>query len=766
MNNLYLSSGTAIDIVENFAYALVGTSRIKSFAANLPDGMDGMFAYTATPDYDDGINFCVIGGTGIGSYGPGYYRLGSSVIASSLQVYRNGVQDPVARSLEFVAQTANLKTVSTRTQLTIKDPGTINVCDPPFNADPTGVADSTVAIQAAITACAAGGCVFIPFGTFKITDLQLASVTNISIRGAGRGSLLQMTADGAVDDLDHFGLHLTGTCSGIEICQLRITGLGTDTSRQTGIGSATGAVVSNWHTHHVEVDNVVTGISYNAYLVGLVDVGSIDHCYVHDIIGGVSGSGYGIHCPGATNVNIVDNTVQRCGRHSIYHGWTAPGTYSGNTIARNKILQHRAADYDGGYRCALAVSRSFGVDVQGNWFLNGYDGAIEISHDSTGFDCGDIFVHDNVFAGRQNDVGYIRVGEEAIPGTYLTRNVYIQRNQFFLDSATFDSVPVSLLNGTGIHITDNKIRRTLSNSASPRTLVNIGDARYGTTAAHCGDIECKRNHFEFSGSDTAQTIAVGIDGPPLLAQTPFALDSNRHIGVATQLLMTAPMVNTRQGQKTPETIFGSDLGLWCRSDVGGIASWTDRSVNVNHLIQASAGAQPSIVAATTPNRLQRAFRFGTGLDRFMGTANSVSSAQPVSVLMALKLIGNAHGQYYFSGTAGADNCAMYRSGSTNSLKLLSPSAGPVLAIGSVDRWSVVVAQFDGATSSLGADYGTPDTSGNTGANVMGTFWVGGNSTGYCANMDVSEVVVVKRLLTAAEIQDMLELMYGYAWGGS
>jgi len=47
----------------------------------------------------------------------------------------------------------------------------VNVLDAPYNADPTGVADSTAAIQAAITAVEAGtgGIVFLPRGTYKLT---------------------------------------------------------------------------------------------------------------------------------------------------------------------------------------------------------------------------------------------------------------------------------------------------------------------------------------------------------------------------------------------------------------------------------------------------------------------------------------------------------------------------------------------------------------------------------------------------------------------
>ena len=53
-------------------------------------------------------------------------------------------------------------------------------------ADPTGVNDSSVAIQTAINNCPSGGVVLIPAGTFKISVATLQMKGNITVRGAGR----------------------------------------------------------------------------------------------------------------------------------------------------------------------------------------------------------------------------------------------------------------------------------------------------------------------------------------------------------------------------------------------------------------------------------------------------------------------------------------------------------------------------------------------------------------------------------------------------
>ena len=57
---------------------------------------------------------------------------------------------------------------------------------PVVGADPTGVADSSVAIQAAVDACPSGGVVLIPAGTFKIAVAAIQMKANITVRGAGR----------------------------------------------------------------------------------------------------------------------------------------------------------------------------------------------------------------------------------------------------------------------------------------------------------------------------------------------------------------------------------------------------------------------------------------------------------------------------------------------------------------------------------------------------------------------------------------------------
>src|SRR5262249_28510882 len=71
-----------------------------------------------------------------------------------------------------------------------------NVTQPPYNADKTGAADATTAIQSAINAAqaAGGGVVFLPAGLYSISPqgannyaLQI-NAANVVLRGAGTNS--------------------------------------------------------------------------------------------------------------------------------------------------------------------------------------------------------------------------------------------------------------------------------------------------------------------------------------------------------------------------------------------------------------------------------------------------------------------------------------------------------------------------------------------------------------------------------------------------
>lgn len=110
------------------------------------------------------------------------------------------------------------------------DSGAVNVLQ--YNADPTGVADSTAAIQAAINAVGSNGAIYIPDGTYKITDtITIAQGTSVSIYGQSRtGTILQSGL--SANDASKYMFHYQGDdavtanlCQNVTISTLTLNAL-------------------------------------------------------------------------------------------------------------------------------------------------------------------------------------------------------------------------------------------------------------------------------------------------------------------------------------------------------------------------------------------------------------------------------------------------------------------------------------------------------------------------------------------------------------
>lgn len=104
-------------------------------------------------------------------------------------------------------------------------PLAVNVCDRPYLADPTGVADSTAAFAAAI---AAGPLVYIPPGTYKISSVALANGTRIV--GAGQSAVTIQQSAAAQSPFTVTTSSGTGNWQGLEISKLTIKGAATPTA--------------------------------------------------------------------------------------------------------------------------------------------------------------------------------------------------------------------------------------------------------------------------------------------------------------------------------------------------------------------------------------------------------------------------------------------------------------------------------------------------------------------------------------------------------
>ena len=93
-----------------------------------------------------------------------------------------------------------------------------------FGADPTGVADSTTAIQNALDALpAGGGCVYLPSGTYMVTSTLTYTGLYGYIRGDGRWAT-QISYTGSGDCLRIYYADTTGVITGGGVLDLTIDG--------------------------------------------------------------------------------------------------------------------------------------------------------------------------------------------------------------------------------------------------------------------------------------------------------------------------------------------------------------------------------------------------------------------------------------------------------------------------------------------------------------------------------------------------------------
>lgn len=114
----------------------------------------------------------------------------------------------------------------TKATYSMIDGAPINVLD--YGADPTGVADSSTAIQNAINACGNNGSVFIPDGTYKAENIYI-DFDNIQIDCRG---VFDMT--GKSNPLFILGQQANGSASAAARININIRGLATTGDRTSG----------------------------------------------------------------------------------------------------------------------------------------------------------------------------------------------------------------------------------------------------------------------------------------------------------------------------------------------------------------------------------------------------------------------------------------------------------------------------------------------------------------------------------------------------
>lgn len=375
----------------------------------------------------------------------------------------------------------------------------VNVLD--YGADPTGVADSTAAIQAAINALTTGQTLVFE-GNFRLTDeLTITNKTRVRLTGNGR-----IFFDGAPSSAYIF--LLVGTVADIEIDHLTLVGDGDGTFTQGAIGCNSGQTISNTRFHDLKISDINVGISHNANLSGSWANGWCYNNSLKNILGTVSGSGYGIQAARAYNLHIYGNTVDNASRHSIYIG---RGSDLACLIDNNIIINHRKDVFDATPRCAIDVGRTSGVTISNNTFVDCYDGQIYAAQDtSTGDSCYDILISGNKFGAPQNAVPPIWIGEQLTPTTDKVYSIDIIGNTFDIDYTQAAIEPIRILNGTQITAKNNRMYVYNVTTTLPR-FVTVGVTTYLSSDSQIADIDISNNTaFSDSSSVVAGSVLLYI----------------------------------------------------------------------------------------------------------------------------------------------------------------------------------------------------------------------------------------------------------------
>ncbi len=354
-----------------------------------------------------------------------------------------------------------------------------------YGAVGNGSANDTAALQAALNAMASGDTLEMNGNYLINASLTITNKTRIRITGKGR-VLLGTAPSGA------YIFQLVGTCDEIEIDGLTLVGEANAAYTQTAIGCDSGQTISNTRFHDLNISDINVGIAHNANLSGSWTKG---FCYSNtfkDILGTVSGSGYGVLMAKATRIAVTENVFDNCGRHSIYQG---AGLNCNNVIANNIVINHRSTVADGSFRAAAVIARSSDVTFTGNKFYNCYDCCLEISHvTSDAANCTNVLVEGNSFTNRGNAVHTILIGEQLAPTSYSTSFINIFNNTFDDDLAVTAALPpnIYILNGTNITIENNRfVRRNVTSSLS--SCILYGDNTYLSSSAQLNNLVTRNN---------------------------------------------------------------------------------------------------------------------------------------------------------------------------------------------------------------------------------------------------------------------------------
>lgn len=248
--------------------------------------------------------------------------------------------------------------------------GSLSVAD--YGAVPNDGKDDRAAFESCISAAKSQGKeVWIPAGTFDLTEERVITLDGVTIRGAGMWHTNLYGAGAA--------FKYQGTCRFFDFSMTGVSTVRDDGGDLAGI-EGTGSAASNVIIQNIWMEHMKVGV-WSVYTTDLV----IQGCRIRNTYAD------GINlCSGTHNATVQNNSLRNTGDDAIAI-WPWQADCTGNTIAHNTIqvptLANGVAIYGGGNNTVDAnhiadtINNGAGIAVGSEFDTsNGYTGAVTVQN--------------------------------------------------------------------------------------------------------------------------------------------------------------------------------------------------------------------------------------------------------------------------------------------------------------------------------------------------------------------------------------------------
>jgi F5/8 type C domain/Pectate lyase superfamily protein len=254
--------------------------------------------------------------------------------------------------------------------------GYINATASPYDADPTGAADSTTALQSAINAASsAGEGLYIPAGTYTVSSPL--NVNNVTIEGAGEW---YTTITGS--DVEFAG-NQNPASTNVEVSNLSIFGQVSDRDNSTSDYTAFNGGFSSSTIDDVWIQNEKSGI----YDIGPADGLTVENSRIQDL----TADGINLYAAdgAVTGSSVQNNFIRNTGDDGIAL-WSAAAADTDDTVTQNTVdspgLANNLGVYGGGSGDQITdnllqdtVQFGGGLEISQNYGSVAFSGTLTVS---------------------------------------------------------------------------------------------------------------------------------------------------------------------------------------------------------------------------------------------------------------------------------------------------------------------------------------------------------------------------------------------------